>query len=882
MSRSKRFTNDKKMKRIYALGLLAVLYMASVTPVFANVTVRPAGSGNCLNITPGGYTSLTDIIITEGAVGDFAIQAGTTLILTAPAGFEFQAAAGTVSYTAGMDLTSASIAVTASTITVTLTVPSNTKTDVLRIRNIKVRATAANAVGKILRTATGGTATIAGDAAGAGVNHGSLTGTGLGNTFTSIASGNWSDATIWSGGSVPSCTDNVVINHAVNSAITASINDLTVNTGGNFTSDNAITVGGTFTLAGTGTYTHNNMTDASTTIFAGTEAFVSTSSLVIKKWYDRNIPFATSISGDMGNVTFNYTGAWSQDGLFAPARVKGTLTIMSGTITLDDGTGMTTSLTLGDVVVTSAGNLFVHSGAARDLTLITGSFTDNSTAAGLTSVVYRSIGNFTWTVNGNLSVSHRFSMMEGTAVTDIGSATVNVTGDFTISGGQFDGMKSVTGPLAVTVDGNTTISGTPVYVYFKKNYAGDFTFSTTNLTVSGGAANYFHGNTAPSGAATFNIANDLTVSGSSTKVWMNYATTNTAATDLNIGNDLIVTNAEFTAAQHIGALTMDITRNVVMTGATSVVYGQRATNATGIADLTVAGSVTLSGGSFTQSRGLGNAATNITEFIDITGASFYGINNTATGNNGISSLICSDLILNGGKFYLHRGQVTDSRVVNVTISNDVNVNFTASTDEVAFISRAASNNAQLDLSIGGNLYLSGNTDAYFTSSVSTGTETVDITGDVIVSGGKLRFNGNEFTSSNGHNVTGTIGGSFMVSAGSVCLSIHRGTTLWTIAGDYVQTGGYVFHKYNSGDVTVTVNGDYTQSNGQSALYGRPSVLSTNNQSLVINGDATFDNATLTFDSCATSTSTHTVYFRGANVTLGDNTVSDSEDQGLHP
>ncbi|HEX5001305.1 MAG TPA: T9SS type A sorting domain-containing protein [Bacteroidia bacterium] len=861
------------MKKNYILGIFAALMLAFMMPASANVTVRSAGGGTCLDIAPGGYTTLTNIIFTEVSSADFAVQSGTTLILTAPAGFEFLAGAGSVTFTAGMDITSASMVVTTSTITVTLNIPTNTKMDVLKIRNIQARATSANAFGKILRTATGGTATIAGDAAGAGIDHGSLTAKGLGGTFTSVSPGNWSNPAIWSGGSVPSCTDNVVINHTVNSDISASVNNLTINTGGNLIADNAITVGSVFTMNGTATYTHNNTTDASTTIFAGTESFSSTSSLILQKWYDRNVPVANSVSGDFGNVTFAYSGLWNQDGMFAPAHIKGTLTVSSGTINLDDGTGMTTALTLQDVVVTSAGNLFIQTGTARDLTLITGNFTDNSTASGLTAIAYKSVGNFNWTVNGNLNLSHKFSMLEGVVATDIGSATVNITGNLLINGAQFDGMKSVTGPMTMNVAGNTTISGTPAYVYFKKNFDGDLNFTTNNLTVSSGSVNYLLGPSAPTGAATVTVNNDFTVSGSSTKFWVNYAITNAATTTLNVGNDLTLTDGELTIANHLGAVDINITRNVVMSGSTSIFYGQRSTVALGDADFTVAGSVTLNDGTFIQSRGLGSTSSDITEYITLNNASFYGLNSTASGNNGIATLICSDLNLNGGKFYLHRGQVTDGRTINVTIANDVNVNFTSASDEVAFIGRANTNNAQLNLSIGGNLFLSGNTNAYFTTSVSAGNELIGITGDVQVSGGALRFNGNESSSSSsGHDLTGTVGGSFNVSAGSVCLSIQRGTTNWTISGNYNQTGGYVFHKYNSGSVAVTVNGDYNLSNGQTALYPRSNSLSTNNQTLTILGNATFSNATVTFDSCTTSTATHTIIFKGANVTMGDNTV----------
>src|SRR5688572_11292618 len=158
------------MKSFYTLKNLFVLFMMLLSAhgiVQAAVGITKASNGTCVAIAPGPYSTLTNIIISESATGDFAAQAGATLILTAPAGLEFRAGAGSVTYLGGMDITSASVSVTATTITVTLNISATAGLDVLRIRNIEVIGITANASGDILRTATGGTATIAGDAPGA-------------------------------------------------------------------------------------------------------------------------------------------------------------------------------------------------------------------------------------------------------------------------------------------------------------------------------------------------------------------------------------------------------------------------------------------------------------------------------------------------------------------------------------------------------------------------------------------------------------------------------------------------------------------------------------------------------------------------------------------
>src|SRR5688572_20338735 len=86
----------------------------------AAVIVTPA-SGLCLNNTPGAFSAIGNIVITEGANADFAVQAGVTIVLSAPAGFEFLAGTGTVTAIAGRNITTApapTIMVTATTITI--------------------------------------------------------------------------------------------------------------------------------------------------------------------------------------------------------------------------------------------------------------------------------------------------------------------------------------------------------------------------------------------------------------------------------------------------------------------------------------------------------------------------------------------------------------------------------------------------------------------------------------------------------------------------------------------------------------------------------------------------------------------------------------------
>ena len=122
---------------------------------------------------PSGYLPLGNIIITENQISNFSNSASAlTLVLTAPANFEFNPGFGTV-LVSGNNLSSPSIVVTSSTITITYTCSNTNKLDLMTLSGLQVRATNIASTGNI--TKTGGT----------GVINGLNNGTTLTNTLTS-------------------------------------------------------------------------------------------------------------------------------------------------------------------------------------------------------------------------------------------------------------------------------------------------------------------------------------------------------------------------------------------------------------------------------------------------------------------------------------------------------------------------------------------------------------------------------------------------------------------------------------------------------------------------------------------------------------------------
>src|SRR5262249_20319400 len=108
------------------LGLILGLVACNAPRMWANVTITSPTGGNNLsagrarNSTIGAaFTTLGSIVITEVATTDFAAGNNQTLILTIPSGWQFNPGVGTVTFTGSRDITAASIAVTASTATIT-------------------------------------------------------------------------------------------------------------------------------------------------------------------------------------------------------------------------------------------------------------------------------------------------------------------------------------------------------------------------------------------------------------------------------------------------------------------------------------------------------------------------------------------------------------------------------------------------------------------------------------------------------------------------------------------------------------------------------------------------------------------------------------------
>lgn len=188
----KNFLTKNLFRNISAYRIVGVLFLILFSFLFkgtyaaVNITAPSVSVYPCPTF-PTAYTNLGNIVITEGSNTDFgngAAQTNVTFILAAPANFEFQPATGAVSFTAGRNITAATISVTATEITITLSNcaggPCGGAIDVLTISGIRVRGiTAATPSSQITRgggTPAGGTAVITGAVVG-GLTYGNLVST---------------------------------------------------------------------------------------------------------------------------------------------------------------------------------------------------------------------------------------------------------------------------------------------------------------------------------------------------------------------------------------------------------------------------------------------------------------------------------------------------------------------------------------------------------------------------------------------------------------------------------------------------------------------------------------------------------------------------------
>lgn len=462
-------------------------------------------------------------------------------------------------------------------------------------------------------------------------------------TYYSQATGNPATLSNWNsirtgGGSTPpdfTTTANFVIqnSHTMTTAATWSFggsgSKLQIESGGNLTSDFAITIFGTatFQIDNGGTYIHNNSGAFGTTIFGGSESFNTTSNFEIRS-YNTSTSSLPTIT--FGNFTINNTndlGASLQFGS-GVTTINGNFTLVSMGGTREIRLSSSTNLNLtvaGDLIIqggildlaSSAGSSnsrIIYLGGNYNQTGGTLKSTGNSNAStinftGSGKTFTRSAGtltntNINWTIADGASLTliddlpvatnRALTVGGGTSgILDCSTLAVTGAGAFTLSPGATLKTASSTGVAgSITVGGTKTFSSSANYE-FKGAATGTFAttpnaYTVNNLTINRSA-----------GVA---LSQNLTVAG----------TLALTSGKLAIGAYTLTLNGGLTC-DATNSLISTATSNITLAGNAKTLYFDALNNT--LKNLTITGSNTMT---------LGNA-------LNITGGSSFGVVTVGSG-----------------------------------------------------------------------------------------------------------------------------------------------------------------------------------------------------------------------------------------------------------
>lgn len=534
---------------------------------------------------------------------------------------------------------------------------------------------------------------------------------------TSVASGNWSSPATWSPSGVPSATDDVIIaathtviidnNFSAGTISVSSNGELKIAAAKMLTLNGTLTVNGKmsmnggditltqptdFNLGPNSVFTWEpltNSTAGASLLISGIEHFDASSTLIIKKWYDySNVPLASVITGDFGDVTLNSISngilyEWNQNNQFESHKIRGALTIDQGWIVLDKS-GAISNTTIGKINLTT-GNAYLdfHNGNHS------GSFTVNTSSitntGGNINGIYNGNGNITLNVTGDFNNLGNVVLIYNTGVFSVGNgnATLKVNGEYSQSAGDFRGIFNLTTLNAGTSDltfNNVTLTGGIMLGH----YACHTSSAVCNFKVNGNLNINFS-----------NATDKFRVVGltSLTGIYNNIKSNLTINGNLSIAGNM---SGEFTSSGSVGVETVSIGGNTTISGGNNNFnMGSHQLN------YNCTGDLSISGGTYAFSKTPGSATIHI-------GGNYLQSGGTAlvkghSGTAGITFL--KNFSQTSGTFLMH----SNSNTVSTDLASAIiNGNFNQTGGTINFDDNASATNINsislkgADYTIGGN------------------------------------------------------------------------------------------------------------------------------------------------------------------------------------
>ncbi|WNM20121.1 GEVED domain-containing protein [Flavobacterium capsici] len=199
----KNYFSEKIKSKIILLSLF--VFSLFTNEAYSQITItKPNLSIPVCSGFPSSYYTIGNIVLEEvgtGNRGNFSTGTDVTLILSAPANFEFLAGSASLSYAINQNISATpSIVTTSNTITITYSCTGTNKNDQIIISNLQIRAINTSSTGNITRT--GGT----------GVINGLINGTTVTNTLTSTSGTPPSTAVAGANQTLAACVTSTTVN----------------------------------------------------------------------------------------------------------------------------------------------------------------------------------------------------------------------------------------------------------------------------------------------------------------------------------------------------------------------------------------------------------------------------------------------------------------------------------------------------------------------------------------------------------------------------------------------------------------------------------------------------------------------------------------------